>query len=129
MPRRRCGTAPSRFSSSGRSRRPSRSGSPTRTRRSSRGYANRLDGIALAIELAAPRLKALSLEQLERKLSERFRILTGGSRTALPRQQTMRALVDWSYDLLTDDEKTLFRRVAVFAGGWSLDAASRGLLG
>jgi predicted ATPase/class 3 adenylate cyclase len=85
---------------------------------------NRLDGIALAIELAAPRLKALSLEQLETKLSERFRILTGGSRTALPRQQTMRALVDWSYDLLTDDEKMLFRRVAVFAGGWSLDAAS-----
>ena len=85
---------------------------------------NRLDGIALAIELAAPRLKALSLEQLEARLSERFRILTGGSRTALPRQQTMRALVDWSYDLLTDDEKTLFRRVAVFAGGWSLDAAS-----
>src|SRR5579863_6627862 len=85
---------------------------------------NRLDGIALAIELAAPRLKALSLEQLEARLSERFRILTGGSRTALPRQQTMRALVDWSYDLLTSDEKTLFRRVAVFAGGWSLDAAS-----
>lgn len=85
---------------------------------------NRLDGIALAIELAAPRLKALSLEQLEARLSERFRILTGGSRTALPRQQTMRALVDWSYDLLTDDEKTLFRRVAVFGGGWSLDAAS-----
>jgi predicted ATPase/class 3 adenylate cyclase len=84
----------------------------------------RLDGIALAIELAAPRLKVLSLEQLDAKLSERFRILTGGSRTALPRQQTMRALVDWSYDLLTDDEKTLFRRVAVFSGGWSLDAAS-----
>ncbi len=83
----------------------------------------RLDGIALAIELAAPRLKALSLEQLDAKLSERFRILTGGSRTALPRQQTMRALVDWSYDLLTDDEKMLFRRVAVFGGGWSLDAA------
>ncbi len=84
----------------------------------------RLDGIALAIELAAPRLKALSVEQLEAKLSERFRILTGGSRTALPRQQTMRALVDWSYELLTDDEKTLFRRVAVFGGGWTLDAAS-----
>ena len=84
----------------------------------------RLDGIALAIELAAPRLKALSVEQLEAKLNERFRILTGGSRTALPRQQTMRALVDWSYELLTDDEKTLFRRVAVFSGGWILDAAS-----
>jgi predicted ATPase/class 3 adenylate cyclase len=84
---------------------------------------HRLDGIALAIELAAPRLKVLSLEQLDAKLSERFRILTGGSRTALPRQQTMRALVDWSYDLLTDDEKTLFRRIAVFSGGFSLDAA------
>jgi predicted ATPase/class 3 adenylate cyclase len=83
----------------------------------------RLDGIALAIELAAPRLKALSVEQLENKLNERFRILTGGSRTALPRQQTMRALVDWSYELLTDDEKTLFRRVAVFGGSWALDAA------
>ena len=66
----------------------------------------------------------MSLEQLESRLTERFRILTGGSRTALPRQQTMRALVDWSYDLLTEDEKTLFRRVAAFAGGWSLDAAS-----
>lgn len=84
----------------------------------------RLDGIALAIELAAPRLKALSIEQLEAKLSERFRILTGGSRTALPRQQTMRALVDWSYELLTDDEKQLFRRLAVFGGGWTLDAAT-----
>ncbi len=84
----------------------------------------RLDGIALAIELAAPRLKVLSVEQLEAKLDERFRILTGGSRTALPRQQTMRALVDWSYELLTDDEKRLFRRVAVFSGGWTLDAAS-----
>ncbi len=83
----------------------------------------RLDGIALAIELAAPRLKALSVEQLENKLNERFRILTGGSRTALPRQQTMRALVDWSYELLTEDEKTLFRRVAVFGGSWTLDAA------
>lgn len=84
----------------------------------------RLDGIALAIELATPRLKALSVEQLETKLNERFRILTGGSRTALPRQQTMRALVDWSYELLTDDEKTIFRRVAVFSGGWTLDAAT-----
>jgi predicted ATPase/class 3 adenylate cyclase len=84
----------------------------------------RLDGIALAIELAAPRLKALSVEQLEAKLSERFRILTGGSRTALPRQQTMRALVDWSYELLTDDERRLFRRLAVFGGGWTLDAAT-----
>src|SRR5579872_3416765 len=84
----------------------------------------RLDGIALAVELAAPRLKVLSVEQLEAKLNERFRILTGGSRTALPRQQTMRAMVDWSYDLLSEDEKTLFRRLAIFAGGWSLEAAT-----
>ena len=84
----------------------------------------RLDGIALAIELAATRLKVLSVDQLAAKLDERFRLLTGGSRTALPRQQTMRALIDWSYDLLSDQEKTVFRRVAVFAGGWTLEAAS-----
>ena len=84
----------------------------------------RLDGIALALELAATRLKVLSVEQLAAKLDERFRLLTGGSRTALPRQQTMRALIDWSYDLLSDRERTVFRRVAVFAGGWTLEAAS-----
>lgn len=84
----------------------------------------RLDGIALAIELAATRLKVLSVEQVAAKLDERFRLLTGGSRTALPRQQTMRALIDWSYDLLSENEKTIFRRVAVFAGGWTLEAAS-----
>ncbi|MDQ2872540.1 MAG: hypothetical protein M3R35_05380, partial [Candidatus Eremiobacteraeota bacterium] len=75
------------------------------------------------IELAATRLKVLSLEQLAAKLDERFRLLTGGSRTALPRQQTMRALIDWSYDLLSENEKTVFRRVSVFAGGCTLDAA------
>lgn len=84
----------------------------------------RLDGIALAIELAASRLRVISVDELSRRLTERFRILTGGSRTALPRQQTMRALIDWSYDTLLDDEKTAFRRLAVFAGGWSLEAAS-----
>ncbi len=84
----------------------------------------RLDGIALAIELAATRIKVLSVEQLAAKLDERFRLLTGGSRTALPRQQTMRALIDWSHDLLSENEKTIFRRVAVFAGGWTLEAAS-----
>jgi predicted ATPase/class 3 adenylate cyclase len=83
----------------------------------------RLDGIALAIELAATRIKVLSVEQLAAKLDERFRLLTGGSRTALPRQQTMRALIDWSYDLLAGNERTVFRRVAVFAGGWTLEAA------
>jgi len=64
-----------------------------------------------------------SLEQLEARLTERFRLLTGGSRTALPRQQTMRALVDWSYDLLTDDEQVLFRCLGVFVGGFTLEAA------
>jgi predicted ATPase/class 3 adenylate cyclase len=84
----------------------------------------RLDGIALAIELAAPRLKALSLDQLLQRLNERFRLLTGGKRTALQRQQTMRALIDWSYDLLAEAEKRLLWRVAIFAGGWTLDGAT-----
>jgi len=84
----------------------------------------RLDGIALAIELAAPRVKVLNLKTLAERLNERFRILTGGSRTALPRQQTMRALIDWSYDLLSQKEQQLFRMSAVFAGGWTLEAAS-----
>ncbi len=83
----------------------------------------RLDGIALAIELAAPRLRILSLAQLYAKLDERFRILTGGSRTALPRQQTMRALIEWSYELLSEPERSLLRRASVFAGGWTLGAA------
>ena len=83
-----------------------------------------LDGIPLAIELAAARLRALSLDDLGKRLTERFRVLTGGTRTALPRQQTLRALIDWSYELLTDDERTLFRRVSAFSGSFSLDAAS-----
>lgn len=82
-----------------------------------------LDGIPLAIELAAARVRSLSIEQIEQRLDDRFRFLTGGSRTALPRQQTLRALVDWSYDLLGDNERALLRRLAVFAGGWSLSAA------
>jgi predicted ATPase/class 3 adenylate cyclase len=83
----------------------------------------RLDGIALALELAAPRLKALTIDQLSDNLNERFRLLTGGKRTSLQRQQTMRALIDWSYDLLSETEKTLLRRVAIFGGGWTLEAA------
>ncbi|MGA8534468.1 MAG: tetratricopeptide repeat protein [Candidatus Tumulicola sp.] len=83
-----------------------------------------LDGIALAIELAAARVKVLALPQLAQELEERFRVLTGGSRTALPRQQTLRALIDWSYDLLSEPERTLFRRLAVFAGGFTLDIAT-----
>jgi predicted ATPase/class 3 adenylate cyclase len=85
----------------------------------------RLDGIALAIELAAARVKVLAPRQLAQKLDERFHVLTGGSRTALPRQQTMRALIDWSYDLLTQKEQQLFRKLAVFAGGWTLETASQ----
>jgi predicted ATPase/class 3 adenylate cyclase len=84
---------------------------------------NRLDGIPLAIELAAARVRSLSVEELNRKLDERFRILTGGSRTALPRQQTLRSLIDWSYDLLHEPEKLLLQRLSVFVGGWTLAAA------
>lgn len=83
-----------------------------------------LDGIPFAIELAAARVKLMSVAHLQERLKERFRILTGGDRTALPRQQTMRALVDWSYNLLNERERLIFNRVAVFAGGWTLEAAS-----
>ena len=83
-----------------------------------------LDGIPFAIELAAARVKVMSVSHLAERLKERFRILTGGDRTALPRQQTMRALVDWSYNLLNERERTILNRVAVFAGGWTLEAAS-----
>ena len=82
-----------------------------------------LDGIPLAIELAAARLKVLSVEQIADRLSDRFRLLTGGDRTALPRQQTLRALIDWSWDLLSEGEKALLGRLSVFAGGWDLEAA------
>jgi predicted ATPase/class 3 adenylate cyclase len=84
----------------------------------------RLDGIPLAIELAAARVKVLSIPNLAKRLDDRFKILTGGARTALPRQKTLTALIDWSYDLLTPQEQTLFERVAIFAGGFSLDAAT-----
>jgi predicted ATPase/class 3 adenylate cyclase len=84
----------------------------------------RLDGIPLAIELAAARVKVLSPRQLAQKLDERFRVLTGGDRSALPRQQTMRALIDWSYDLLSAPERTLFRRLAIFAGGFTLETVN-----
>jgi predicted ATPase/class 3 adenylate cyclase len=83
----------------------------------------RLDGIPLAIELAAARVRALPVETIATRLSDRFRLLAGGDQTALPRQQTLRALIDWSHDLLTEHERVLLRRLAVFAGGWSLEAA------
>jgi predicted ATPase len=83
----------------------------------------RLDGIPLAIELAATRVRGLNPEEILQRLDDRFRLLTGGSRTALRRQQTLRALIDWSYDLLTADEQALLRRLAVLAGSFSLEAA------
>jgi predicted ATPase/class 3 adenylate cyclase len=83
----------------------------------------RLDGIPLAIELAAARVTVLSVEQIADRLDDRFRLLTGGSRTALPRQQTLRAMMDWSYELLNARERTLFRRLSAFAGGFTLEAA------
>jgi predicted ATPase/DNA-binding XRE family transcriptional regulator len=83
----------------------------------------RLDGIPLALELAAARVEALTVDQVAARLDQRFRLLTGGSRTALPRQQTLRATLDWSYELLGALERCLFDRLSVFAGGWTLDAA------
>jgi non-specific serine/threonine protein kinase len=83
----------------------------------------RLDGLPLALELAAARLRVLTLEQIVQRLDDRFRLLTGGSRTALPRQRTLQATIDWSYDLLTEAERALLRRLAVFAGGCTLGAA------
>jgi non-specific serine/threonine protein kinase len=86
------------------------------------GVCRRLDGLPLAIELAAARGRVLSLEQILARLDDRFRLLAGGDRTAMPRQQTMRAAIDWSYDLLDEDERALLRRLSVFAGGCTIDA-------
>ena len=83
----------------------------------------RLDGMPLAIELAAARVRALSLAEILESLHDRFRLLTGGARTAVRRQQTLRASVDWSYALLTEPERVLFRRLAAFMGGFDLDGA------
>jgi predicted ATPase/class 3 adenylate cyclase len=83
----------------------------------------RLDGIPLAIELAAARVRTFPVQKIAARLDDRFRLLTRGDRTALPRQQTLRALIDWSYELLTEDERAVFRRLAVFAGGFTLEAA------
>jgi len=83
----------------------------------------RLDGIPLALELAAARLRALPVEDLEKRLDQRFHVLTGGSRTALPRQQTLRNMIDWSYELLPEPERMLWRRLSVFSGGCTLLAA------
>jgi non-specific serine/threonine protein kinase len=84
---------------------------------------SRLDGMPLAIELAAARLSSLPVEAIAARLDDRFRLLTGGPRTAMSRQQTLRAALDWSHDLLAEPEQILLRRLSVFAGGWTLDAA------
>ncbi|MFI6866217.1 BTAD domain-containing putative transcriptional regulator [Nocardia sp. NPDC050406] len=84
-----------------------------------------LDGIPLAIELAAARLRTMTLDQLAYRLDDRFRLLTGGSRTAIPQHRTLRAVVDWSWELLTDAERIVLRRVAVFSGGANLEAAEQ----
>lgn len=83
----------------------------------------RLDGIPLALELAAARIGPLSVPEINARLDQRFRLLTTGNRTALPRHQTLQALIDWSYDLLSAQERSVFERLSVFAGGWTLDAA------
>ena len=84
----------------------------------------RLDGIPLALELAAARVNVLSVEEIALGLGDRFRLLTGGRRTAVPRQQTLQAMIDWSWDLLTEADQRLLRRLSVFAGGWTLEAAA-----
>lgn len=84
---------------------------------------SRLDGIPLAIELAAARVKLFTPQQIAERLDDRFKLLTGGSRTALPRQQTLRALIDWSYLTLNETEQRVLCRLAVFSGGWSFEAA------
>jgi predicted ATPase/class 3 adenylate cyclase/DNA-binding CsgD family transcriptional regulator len=87
------------------------------------GICHALDGIPLAIELAAARVRLMAVEEIATALADRFHLLTGGARGALPRQQTLRASVDWSYELLEEDERRLLRRLAVFTGGWTLDLA------
>lgn len=84
---------------------------------------HRLDGIPLAIELAASRARVMSVQQISERLDDRFRLLTSGGRTVAHRHQTLKAAMDWSYDLLTEPERTLLRRLSVFAGGWTLEAA------
>lgn len=85
----------------------------------------RLDGIPLALELAAARVRGMPVEQIESRLDQMFRLLAGGMRGRLPRQQTLRALIDWSWDLLSDEERRLLGRLSVFAGGWTREAATQ----
>ena len=83
----------------------------------------RLDGIPLAIELAAARVRAIAVDEIEKRLDQRFALLTGGDRIALPRQQTLQALIDWSYNLLDPSEQELLERLSVFAGSFDLQSA------
>ncbi len=89
----------------------------------------RLDGIPLAIELAAARTRTMPVPRIAERLSDRFRLLTGGDRSAMPRQQTLRALIDWSYDLLDAPEQAVFRRLALFAGDFTLESAEQVVAG
>jgi len=89
----------------------------------------RLDGMPLAIELAAARLRSMPVQEVSRHLDQRFDLLTGGSRTALPRHQTLRSLIDWSYDLLSNAEQALLCRVSIFSGSWTLEAAEQVCVG
>jgi predicted ATPase/transcriptional regulator with XRE-family HTH domain len=95
------------------------------TSRNARAVAQiccRLDGMPLAIELAATRLRVMAVQEIAARLDDRFKLLTSGNSTALPRHQTLRAMIDWSYDLLADQQRALLRRLSVFAGGWALEA-------
>lgn len=96
-----------------------------RNARAATEVCRRLDGIPLAIELAAARIKSMAVEEIAARLDDRFRLLTGGSRTALPRHQTLRGVLDWSHQLLSDGERVLLRRLSTFTGGFTLDAAER----
>ena len=84
-----------------------------------------LEGLPLAIELAAACLRSMSVSEIAKRLTHRFELLVSGKRGALPRQQTLRGLIDWSYELLDEEERVLFNRLSVFAGGWTLDAATK----
>jgi len=85
----------------------------------------RLDGMPLAIELAASRMRSMAVQELSSRLDDRFHLLTGGARTALPRQRTLEATITWSYDLLSEEERVLFDRLSVFSGGCTTDSARR----
>ena len=118
-----CATAPFGCLSTGRGRRNRISPRTDAALATLAAICRRLDGIPLAIELAAARAAVLGIEELAARLDDRFQLLTGGRRTALPRHQTLRATLDWSYELLAEPERVILRRLAIFAGAFSLEAA------